>query len=312
MIASTVVVLTLGLAVSSATPVPSFAGPNSYATGATPFAVAIGDLNNDGKPDVVTADSEDNTVSVLANRGDGTFPGKVAYPTGTGPTSVAVGDLSGDGKPDLATANSGTDEHPGATVSVLVNRGDGSFQAKLDYLAGDRPASVAIGDLNGDRKLDLVTANSGTEDNAGRTVSVLLNRGDGSFQAKLDYPAGNRPGSVAIADVNGDSRSDIVTANYAGNTVSVLAGNGDGTFQARLNYPTGKGPISVAVSDLNGDGKPELATANFDANTVSVLVNRGDGSFQAKHDYRSDFNPAWITIGDLNGDGKPELATANF
>jgi FG-GAP-like repeat/PASTA domain/FG-GAP repeat len=134
------------------------------------------------------------------------------YATGSGPNSVAIGDLNGDRKPDLATANFGTEENAGKTLSVLLNRGNGSFRPQLDYGTGSRPVSVAIGDLNGDRKPDLATANRG------RTVSVLVNRGDGSFQAKLDYAAGY-PNSVAIGDLNGDGRPDLVTA---GGTVSVL------------------------------------------------------------------------------------------
>jgi hypothetical protein len=186
--------------------------------------------------------------------------------TGALPVSVAIGDLNGDGKPDLATAN----PDPNA-VSVLVNRGDGSFQAKLDYETGNRPRSVAIGDLNGDDKPDLATANF--DSGNGKTVSVLLNRGDGSFQAKLDYATGLGPASVAIGDLNGDGKPDLATGNPDEYAVSVLVNRGDGGFQAKLDYATGRGPASVAIGDLNGDDKPDLATANSDDETVSVLLN---------------------------------------
>jgi hypothetical protein len=159
------VALTLGLVASFARSAPSFAPARSYPTGSFPRSVATGDLNGDGKPELATANFGASSVSVLLNRGDGSFQAKLDNATGLGPASVAIGDLNGDGKPDLATGN--PDEY---AVSVLVNRGDGGFQAKLDYATGRGPASVAIGDLNGDDKPDLATANSDDE-----TVSVLLN-----------------------------------------------------------------------------------------------------------------------------------------
>ena len=98
---------------------------------------------------------------------------------------------------------------------------------------------------------------------------MLLNRGDGSFQAKLDYATGSGPSSVAIGDLNGDGKPDLATANADANSVSVLLNRGDGSFEAKLDYRTGRGPVSVAIGDLNGDGKPDLATANTDGATAS-------------------------------------------
>jgi len=168
------------------------------------------------------------------------------------------------------------------------------------------PSSVAIGDLNGDGKPDLVTANWEAD-----TVSVLLNRGDGSFGAKREYSTGRHADAVAIGDLNGDVEPDLATANDVANTVSVLLNRGDGSFEAKLDYATGRRPDQIAIGDLNGDGKPDLATANVNANTVSVLANRGDGSFEAKLDNATGDFPVSVAIGDLNGDGEPDLATAN-
>jgi hypothetical protein len=222
-----------------------------------------------------------STVSVLLNRGDGTFQAKVDYATGRGPMEVVIGDLNGDGMPDLATANADF----AATVSVLLNRGDGTFGANLDYRTGNETFSIAVGDLNGDGKPDLATANYNPDciDDpryaacpGSNTVSVLLNTGDGSFRAHRDYRTGLSPASVAIGDLNGDGKPDLATANseFLVNTVSVLANRGDGTFRPRLDYRTGAWPTSVAVDDLTGDGKADLAIANSQANTVSVLLNR--------------------------------------
>jgi len=227
-----------------------------------------------------------------------------SYATGRAPISVAIGDLNGDGKPDLATANFEVGVN---SVSVLLNRGDGSFQAKRGYRTGRRPSSVAIGDLNGDRKPDLATTNNAAGVN---TVSVLLNRGNGSFQAKVDYRTGSSPLSVEIGDLNGDGKPDLAIANSEASTVSVLLNRGDGSFQAKADYRTGGAPELVVIGDLNGDGKPDLVTANGVPH-VAVLLNRGDGSFRAKRNYGTEGLSFSVAMGDVNGDGKPDLATAN-
>jgi hypothetical protein len=297
----------LGVAALHAGSAPSFAAARSYATGSHPGSVAIGDLNGDGKRDLVTLNVYTNTASVLLHKGAGGFRAKRDYATGRNPSSVAIGDLNGDGRPDLVTAN-----WEANTVSMLLNKGDGSFQAKRDYGTGCCPHSVAIGDLNRDGELDLAIANLGLHAD---TVDVLLNRGDGSFKAKVGYPTGHRPYSVAIGDLNGDGKPELATANLVAHTVSVLVNRGDGSFRAKRDYATGREPVSIAIGDLNSDGKPDLATANANrggAGTVSVLANRGNGSFQAKRDYATGRGPQSVAIGDLNGDGKPDLATANY
>jgi len=293
---------------------PSFAGAHSYPTGPHPLPVAIADLNGDGKPDLATANSGKgaNTLSILLNRGDGSYGPKRDYATGRRPATVAIGDLNSDGNPDLATANVDA-----GTVSVLLNKGDGSLQAKLDYRAGNASLSVAIGDLNGDVKPDLAVARSV----AGGAVSVLLNRGDGTFRAKLDYPTGTYAEAVAIGDLNGDAKPDLAVPNLGEGAVSVLLNKGDGTFRVKRDYDAGNEPLSVAIGDLNGDGKPDLAVSNDGGNyspefqpagSVSVLLNRGDGTFRTQRVYPTgSVSPPSVAIGDLNGDGKPDLVTAN-
>jgi hypothetical protein len=245
------------------------------------------------------------SVSAAAPTGSApSFGPPKSYATGRFPYSVAIADLNGDGKRDLAIANAGAN-----SVSLLLNKGDGSLRAKRDYRVGSRPVSVAIVDLNGDGKQDLATANFGANAFA-NTVSVLLNRGDGSFKAKHNYATGTGPVDVAIGDLNGDGKADLATANYDSNTASVLLNRGDGSFRAKVDYGAGPGPDSVAIGDLNGDGKADLATTSEDS-AVSVLLNTGDGSFQAKLDYPSGRYPGSVAIGDVNGDGKPDLATAS-
>src|SRR5207247_143990 len=155
---------------------------------------------------------------------------------------------------------------------VLLGNGDGTFQPALSFAAGSNAVSVAVGDVNGDGRPDLVVADLGL--NTGySTVLVLLGNGDGTFQPARDFDVGTHPISVAVGDVNGDGRPDLAVANAGSNNVSVLLGYGDGTFQPALSFAAGTYPVSVAVGDVNGDGRPDLATANYNSNDVSVLIN---------------------------------------
>jgi hypothetical protein len=141
---------------------------------------------------------------------------------------------------------------------------------------------------------------------------VLLGNGDGTFQQAQSYWTGVSPLFVAAADLNGDGKLDLVTANFGGNNVSVLRGNGDGTFQSPVNYDVGIHPTSVAVADLNGDGKPDLVVTNRDGNSVSMLVGNGDGTFQPHQDFAVGQSPVSVAVGNFKGNGKPDLVTANF
>jgi uncharacterized protein (DUF2141 family) len=231
----------------AAGPAPSFSHPATYSTGrdSLPNSVAIGDLNGDGSPDLVTADLVSSAVSVLLNRGDGSFRAKRDR-AGQYPISVRIDDLNGDGKLDLATISP-----VGSTLSTLFNRGDGSFAPKRDYRTGTRPWSLAIGDLTGDGKPELVTANAYLSDPKRRnpgTVSVFVNKGDGSFLPKLDYRPGKFPRSVAIRDLNGDGKLDLATANADDNTVSVLFNRGDGGLEPRRDYRTGASPPPIGCA----------------------------------------------------------------
>jgi hypothetical protein len=274
-------------------------GPKvDHATGTTPWSVAVGDFNRDGRPDLVVAGG--STVSVLLGNGNGTFAARVDYGTGSGASVVTVGDLDADAKPDLVVADQAAN-----TVSVLLGHGNGTFAAKVDYATGARPFSVAVGDLNGDGGPDLAVANFDAS-----TVSVLLASGNGTFAAKVDYATGTNARSAALGDFNGDGSLDVAVANWGANTVSVLLGNGDGTLGAKVDYPTGMNPISV-VADVNGDAKPDLVVVNQGTNTGSVLLGNGDGTFAAKIDYATNANPDCVAVADFNGDGSPDLVVVN-
>ena len=285
----------------------TFQAARNYPAGSYPIFVTVGDFNGDGELDLAVANGYGG-VNVLMGNGDGTFRAPVNYQVGTHnfttSISITVGDFNGDGKLDLAVADFYGIYGGNGNLAVLLGNGDGTFQAPAFYAAGGNPHSVAVGDFNGDGKLDLAVANQSN-------VSILLGNGDGTFQAAQEYTAGAGPVSVAVADFNGDGKEDLALANLGSGDVSVLLGNGDGTFQAPVNYASGTSPQSVTVGDFNGDGKMDLALANTGSGNLSVLLGNGDGTFQAAQKYTAGAGPVSVTVGDFNGDGRMDLAASD-
>jgi hypothetical protein len=301
-----------------------------YPSGDSALSLAVADVNRDGKLDVVVATS--GSVGVLLGNGDGTFRSVMNYELGQGASSVAVGDLNGDGWPDIVT---GSENGSGCyeCVGVLLNNGDGTFKPAVFYtLGGFDVSSVAVADVNGDGKQDLVLVSQcGNNQCTYSSVSVMLGHGDGSFGPAVSYSLGTgtslsvSANSVAVADLNQDGWPDLLVANTSpGDTcgngcVSVLINNGDGTFQPDVPYPSGGGggAVSVVVGDVNGDGKLDAVVASpyFSGNksgSVSVLLGNGDGSFGTAVVYSSGAASAdSVAMGDVNGDGKPDIVVSS-
>jgi hypothetical protein len=281
---------------------------NSYTAGSGSLdSLAIGDFNGDGKADLAMTDANGQNVSVLLSNGDGTFRPPVTYATGIA-EAVVTGDFNGDGKLDLAVAYSNGANVSGG-VAILLGNGDGTFRAAVNYGAGLEPGAIAVGDFNGDGKLDVVVANY-----AGGDISVLLGNGDGTFKPAVTYStgSGSLPLSLAVGDFNHDGKLDVVVGKFSCyspcGTISVFLGNGDGTFPPAVNYNGGGEPISIAAGDFNGDGRLDLAVADISSGQVLVLKGNGDGTFQGPVSYGTTGDPDWIALGDLNGDGKLDLA----
>jgi len=272
--------------------------------------IVVGDFNGDGILDIAAANYGNGTVDVLLGNGDGSFqePLTTAMP---GASSVAVGDVNGDGKLDLVVTNWGY-----STVSVLLGNGNGTFQAAASYStpASPYPNNATLASLRSNGKLDIVI-----EDYV-YSVSALLNNGNGTFLGSLPVYSPTSPSSVqgiAVADVTGDGKPDLLVADGGRVEVSVLNGNGDGTFQDPNSYPTGAGPEGVAIADLNHDGRPDLAVANTYGNAagggpLSILLNQvtqtatlsgttvpGSGNHAVSGTYSGDTNFAASTSNSL-------------
>jgi hypothetical protein len=321
----------------------------TYATFDGPYSVAVGDLDLDGVPDLVVAHSGDSRLSILTGSGDGNFEPATAlsgsdWPSwsiavadvngdlapeifrvdrfldrvtqywntddgrfsrrlsfsaaGESPQYIVVADLNGDGDPDLVTANQDSDD-----VGVHLQP---YYWNSVSFAVGDGPRSVAVADLDDDTIPDLVTANLFSGD-----VSVLLGKGDGTFQSAVSFASGRSPRSVAIGDLDGDGVPDIVTANEVSNNVRVLLGNGDGTFQPAGRFAVGRYPLFVGVADFNDDGALDVVTANILSDDAAMLLGNGDGTFQPAISYAAGDGPTSLAIADFNADGRPDFVTTN-
>jgi predicted secreted protein len=276
-----------------------------YETGDGPHLACIADLDDDDDLDIVTADYNDDAISILINDGEGVFSKIRGYETGNGPRSIFLGDVDGDLDIDIVVANYLIDD----TVSVFKNHGNATFASKVDYDVGEGPFSIFLADIgedaNGD--LDLIMA-----DDQSKAVSVMENDGTGSFSNRNSYTVGNKPKGVFLADLNDDGYSDIACVNWADATVSVLINKQDGTYKKHVEYITGDGPRAVSLNDLNGDDLPDIACANQHSNSVSVLMNNGDGTFSAKVDYSVGSNPLSIFTGDVDADSDCDILVTNL
>jgi Bacterial Ig-like domain (group 3)/FG-GAP-like repeat/FG-GAP repeat len=303
--------------------------------------VTVADVNGDGKPDLLVANSYYvDTIGVLMGKGDGTFGPVGTYASGGDePIDIAVVDLNGDGKPDLIVVNhSPCYGCPGnGRVAVLLGNGGGSFQPAVSYDSGgffSGGGGFGVADVNGDGKLDVIVAScapSGSTDcgDADGVIGVLFGNGDGTFRPVVTFDSGTSPGgtAVAVADLNRDGKLDLIVTTGCTysltcpkGSVGVLMGNGDGTFRPSVNYAlAGWSDFGIDVVDLNRDGKLDVVVGGCGSTNcwgpnglASVLLGNGDGTFQAASGFDSGGRLAdGIAVADVNGDGKLDILASD-
>jgi hypothetical protein len=274
---------------------PNFRPAPVYNTGLGPSAVAVGDFNNDGRPDLATANANAGSLSILVNDGTGAFLPANNFTVGQFPTALAVGDFNRDGKTDVLTANVRSSD-----VSVLLGDGTGNFRAARSFNVGQRPGAVAVADFNGDGIADLATANILTPPEQiffTYSASVLLGNGAGGFSTPSTLPIGVTPWAIASGDLNGDGSPDLVTANFASGDLSVF-------FNRCPSAPaTGPAVLSFSASDYavgKGDGSVTVTVnrTGDNAGAASVTYATRGGTASDRSDYISSFGTLRFAPGE--------------
>jgi hypothetical protein len=274
----------------------------SLATGHNPQAILSADLNGDGRLDLVAANFNDNTISVLIGNPDGSYQPKVDYAVGNNPIAITVDDFDGNGKMDLAVVDNNCPTTPCTavgSVSVLLGNGDGTFQPHVDKTVGNGPYGVVAHDFDADGKVDLIVTNS--QDN---NFTLLVGKGDGTFTFKRKLTTGINPHGIVKGDFNRDHKEDVLICDTGESNLTFFRGNGNGTFQNSIKFDTGPNPLNLVTGDVNADGRADVLVANSGNSTVSVLTAILRGHAFATHvDLAIPGIAAAVAIADMNGDG---------
>jgi hypothetical protein len=276
-----------------------FANPIALRTSSPPRALRVGDFNHDGIDDLAVLSAEG--LSTYVGDGKGGFSQPVINDVGADPSGLTIADVNHDGNADLLVGNAYGD------VLVLLGKGDGTLR---HYQSANQTVAIAVADLTGDGKPDIVYADQELD-------RVVVEYGSEQRTVLGDHSSGLlSPGAVKLADLNGDGTPDLIVANSGSNNVLVYPGLGNGQFGPALNdgngFFVGTNPTAVTVADLNG--QPDLVVANSGSNDVSILFGHGSGpSFTLLPGPRikTDAGPVAVAVGNILNDGHPDLAVAN-
>lgn len=294
----------------------SFDAPVSFFTGNAPYGIAVGDIDGDGKLDIVVTNSA--VVSTVAIYKNVSTPGNINFAvplqafTGSTPFAVAIADLDGDGKPDIVVGNFNS-----SSISIFRNtssNGNISVNTEVVLATAANPSSLELADIDGDGKTDIIVGNSGAD-----PVNVFRNMSNPGVLLFTPVSGAITIGgqiSRAPGDLDGDGKPDVVLIG-TGDTVSVLLNNsipGIFGFAKPVNFTIPSIPANITVSDLDGDGKPDIAVGSAENDGIYILHNNsspGVAAFapSANLPIQDLFS---INSGDIDGDGKPDLVTTSI
>ena len=299
--------LTVGAQRATAQGCPIAFGPRQAITsGAGSYCVAAGDINADGRLDLVTANSSANSLAYWLGQPAGGFSARTLVNSVTGASCVAIANVTGGPSPDLIATNF-TSSTLTLWTDALVGGGGAALPTPTVLQAGPSPFWVVAADLNNDGRNDLAVANFGAS-----TVSLLIAKPDGSFEPRRTVGIGSGSLALVAADFNGDGRVDLAAGNFANFTISVLLNTGNANFAPRVDYACGGTPRGLTAADVNGDSRPDLLCANNDDGSIAVLLCNADGTFAPAETFDVGVSPQSIGAGDLNNDGWTDLVVANF
>lgn len=293
----------------------TFQAPVTYATANDPRMVVVADFNGDGKLDLATINGGSETVSVLLGTGTGSFGVHTDFATKQeGCVSLAAGSLRNDGKIDIVAGCQTLGQ-----VVVLLGSGTGTLGTAKSYTVPAGADIVALGDFNGDGKLDVAVSNN---ESTG-SVSVLTGSGTGTLKTAVSFGTNFGPTALGVADFNGDGKTDLVTADSGSpfgsaiGDISVLLSNGKTLLTDRTDYKlttlaTSGAYSGIAAAALTSKGKPDLIVPVTFANQLAILVNKGNGTFDPFMTYPLPTNPEAVVTGDFNNDKSTDVAVVNF
>jgi hypothetical protein len=284
------------------------------AAGIAPVFVNLDDINGDGKADLVAASDQSgavgNSIGILPGKGDGTFGATTTVALDFPPLPIADAILTSNGKTDVVAGSASS-----PTVGVILQASDGSFPASAtDYTATGlaNTHAVAVGDFNGDGKLDIaVVSDDNTQSDSVPNFAVLLNNGAGGFTLGQTLSI-THVNLAAIAAFTVGGHTDLAVCNQTAGSITILVGSGSGTFTQTNSYTVGSGPVSIVSADFDGNGKADLAVADSTSASVSVLLGNGNDTFKAAVDTPVTNSPATggplkIRVSNLTNDGNPDL-----
>ncbi|MGC2245778.1 MAG: FG-GAP-like repeat-containing protein, partial [Terriglobales bacterium] len=256
---------------------PNAENPNNYDFTATVTGGGFPSPGNTADFDDITDSIDLGSAPLDPQTALHTFLGGHKKNTSNKPAQSVVADFNGDGIPDIATANASFGLT--GTMSVFLGKGNGQFQAPVDYVTGTFTSGIVSGDFNQDGIPDIAAMSQGDSLTDG-DVAVFLGNGDGTFRGPVDNMLGTFPVAITVGDFDGDGILDVATVDYFANAADVSIGNGDGSFKAPVAYPVGQGPYYIATGKLKKEGFLDLVVADTDGNTMSVLLGKGDGTFR--------------------------------